>query len=698
MFSQHHRWAIHNLQQHPYRHDASEIAYTSAALDTATIGATLDYIIAVLYPRAQEAVDTVGDLPAVGNTINDYRLVRDDGDGNAAAYRWEQREGDVSASWYKVADYDWSSDNIVAAYLDKTQNLLVYKYGMDDYDSSGSALTGDEAGQHIWGGASANTHLTLHANSGDGTGAQTGYVQFADDARPQVDSTYDFGSNTYRWANMFTDSLTSGTMVVTGGSITDSSGAISFGDENLSTTGTSTAASFIAGTLTLTGGSITDSSGAISFGDENLTTTGSITGGQVNADNLRLDGNVLSSTNTDGDITVTPNGTGTVIFSSSATLTGTFGVTGDITVDNLSLNGNTLSATDVNGALNLAANGTGVIDLQSNATTLDITATGTVGVTGEITVDNLSLNGNTISSTDVNGNIVLDPNGTGLISVASTIDADTDNAYALGEAASRFTTLYLSTGISDGTTTISMTTLLSFFDVLTGVADGHAIFWDAGNSKWVSSAPDTEIDHGTVTGLTDDDHTQYALLAGRSGGQTLNGGTDASDSLTLHSTSNATKGNIIAHGDLLPGTDATYDLGSASFQYVDLHMTGQAYGLRAENFADATARGAATATEGRLGWQVDTEELYIGLGASWKQVGTDVYYEEDASNWTGSVSTVTYDVSASVDNAKKMVWQFKDNTNDYEVLAPEIDFPSDTQVRITFGVNLTAGTYTLVGR
>lgn len=33
------------------------------------------------------------------------------------------------------------------------------------------------------------------------------------------------------------------------------------------------------------------------------------------------------------------------------------------------------------------------------------------------------------------------------------------------------------------------------------------------------------MDHGALTGLTDDDHTQYALLAGRSGGQTIEGGT-----------------------------------------------------------------------------------------------------------------------------------------------------------------------------
>lgn len=51
-------------------------------------------------------------------------------------------------------------------------------------------------------------------------------------------------------------------------------------------------------------------------------------------------------------------------------------------------------------------------------------------------------------------------------------------------------------------------------------------------------------DHGGESGLTDDDHTQYALLAGRSGGQTLKGGTASGDDLTLQSTNHATKGSI----------------------------------------------------------------------------------------------------------------------------------------------------------
>lgn len=56
----------------------------------------------------------------------------------------------------------------------------------------------------------------------------------------------------------------------------------------------------------------------------------------------------------------------------------------------------------------------------------------------------------------------------------------------------------------------------------------------------------TGIDHGNLAGLADDDHTQYALLAGRSGGQSLIGGTAASNNLNLQSTSDATRGSVVS--------------------------------------------------------------------------------------------------------------------------------------------------------
>lgn len=53
------------------------------------------------------------------------------------------------------------------------------------------------------------------------------------------------------------------------------------------------------------------------------------------------------------------------------------------------------------------------------------------------------------------------------------------------------------------------------------------------------------ISHGTLINRNADDHTQYPLLAGRAGGQSLAGGAAASETLTLFSTLHGTKGKIL---------------------------------------------------------------------------------------------------------------------------------------------------------
>lgn len=62
----------------------------------------------------------------------------------------------------------------------------------------------------------------------------------------------------------------------------------------------------------LNSGSITSGFGNINNGSSTITTTGAITGGSLVADNITIDGNTISSTNSNGDITLTPNGTGEV--------------------------------------------------------------------------------------------------------------------------------------------------------------------------------------------------------------------------------------------------------------------------------------------------------------------------------------------------------------------------------------------------
>jgi hypothetical protein len=69
--------------------------------------------------------------------------------------------------------------------------------------------------------------------------------------------------------------------------------------------------------------------------------------------------------------------------------------------------------------------------------------------------------------------------------------------------------------------------------------------WTTANHTHQSVAQAGQLDHGlALTGLTDDDHTQYALLAGRSGGQTFKGGTGSGDDFTIMTTNHGTKGTI----------------------------------------------------------------------------------------------------------------------------------------------------------
>jgi adenosyl cobinamide kinase/adenosyl cobinamide phosphate guanylyltransferase len=74
------------------------------------------------------------------------------------------------------------------------------------------------------------------------TQVATGGITSGSDIISDTDSTDSLGSDLVRWLKGWYDTLTAGTLTIGSGSVTDSSGAISFGDENLTTTGTVTAA------------------------------------------------------------------------------------------------------------------------------------------------------------------------------------------------------------------------------------------------------------------------------------------------------------------------------------------------------------------------------------------------------------------------------------------------------------------------
>tara|TARA_R110000824_G_scaffold401709_1_gene613841 strand:+ start:3827 stop:5596 length:1770 start_codon:yes stop_codon:yes gene_type:complete len=150
---------------------------------------------------------------------------------------------------------------------------------------------------------------SVHVSTTENTQWDAAYTHSLDNSQAHSDYLINNGND-----------VTSGTLQINGtlslatGSITDTSGNISFGDENLGTSGTLASGTqtvtgnvtasgtiqaehltstddatitdtlSVDGTMTLSTGSIIDSTGAITFGNENLSTTGTLDSGRITVD------------------------------------------------------------------------------------------------------------------------------------------------------------------------------------------------------------------------------------------------------------------------------------------------------------------------------------------------------------------------------------------------------------------------------
>lgn len=76
-------------------------------------------------------------------------------------------------------------------------------------------------------------------------------------------------------------------------------------------------------------------------------------------------------------------------------------------------------------------------------------------------------------------------------------------------------------------------------------ADGASLQVLQTNGAGVLSWATLLLAHGTLTGLANDDHTQYALLTGRAGGQTLIAGLNPGDQMIIRGSADAAGGNIL---------------------------------------------------------------------------------------------------------------------------------------------------------
>jgi len=188
---------------------------------------------------------------------------------------------------------------------------------------------------------------------------------------------------------------------------------------------------------------------------------------QLKVDNLDLNGNSITSTNTNGDISITPNGTGKSIISNLYTdantslqsyinniSTGSYSFTEGEGIDissstvngvtTVTISGESASTTnlgiasfnDSNFTVSNGAVSSKSITLGSSTLTLGSTTTVVSGLT-QLTTDNIRLDDNTISITNTNGSLTLAPNGTGTINASSSRITNLADPVNSGDAATK---------------------------------------------------------------------------------------------------------------------------------------------------------------------------------------------------------------------------------------------------------------------
>ena len=322
--------------------------------------------------------------------------------------------------------------------------------------------TNDFAGDNDFGeGGGANNSITLL----DGCG-------FDSDVNPKNPNgdgvcPYDLGTSSAKWRALYVETLNADNIALgnidvgsgeantinttSGNLILDSSngtvqvnddlsvtGGVSL-DTTLNVTGISTLGvtnAGVTGVSDLTATGTSDLQGAVTIGSAGATTItatadGSVTGSWA-VDNLSMDGNTLASTNTDGDVIIDPIGTGKTIAYNLFVNNGVSDVgiqtyVQDISSANLSASDG-ITYTNADGSAGaFALTDAGVtnaklandsITIGTDATALGTTITDLNGLTS-VDVDDITIDGATISTATTDTDLALAPNGEGTVTVAS---------------------------------------------------------------------------------------------------------------------------------------------------------------------------------------------------------------------------------------------------------------------------------------
>lgn len=216
--------------------------------------------------------------------------------------------------------------------------------------------------------------------------------------------------------------------------------------------------------------------------------------------------------------------------------------------------------------------------------------------------------------------------------------------------------------------------------ILTDTASVDLTYNDAGNTISAAVLP-AGVDHNTLANLTTGDvHTHYALLAGRSGGQTLIGGTASGNALTLNSSNHATKGKVIfgnAGTTAYDEVNERFGIGTASparaleARSTSAQMRGSYdasnyWEIAADSVGNIALSRGGTGTNITLGGtNAASRSTSVGIGTNTQSDGTAIGYGANADQFSvaigrgancnsggaGAIFAIGYLATCSVGNA-----------------------------------------------
>jgi len=251
---------------------------------------------------------------------------------------------------------------------------------------------------------------------------------------------------------------------------------------SVSTTGAMIATGGFQGTLT--GGVVGD-----------VTSSGTSTFADVDIDNITIDGNTISSTNTNGNIAVTPNGTGEVDISK-------------VDIDSGTIDGTTIGGTTaaVGNFTNLTTTGTSThatVDINGGA--IDGT---TIGSTTPTTIVGTTINGTTITaSTAFSGDLTGNVTGNLTGDVEGDVTGDLTGNVTAASGSSTFNNVTI-----NGTLDVTSTVISNVTDPVASQDAATKNYVDSQISDLIDGAPATLDTLNEIAAAINDDANLYTTL------------------------------------------------------------------------------------------------------------------------------------------------------------------------------------------